>query len=69
MANTNFELLGLKKLISTSYTPESKKYKLPYQPTLFETQQTYFNPDMYYMKDGKPELPYRRILIRKKHTS
>ena len=41
----NFELLGLKKLISTSYAPESKKYKLPYQPTFFETQQPYFNPD------------------------
>ena len=41
----NFELLGLKKLISTSYAPESKKYKIPYQPTLFETQQPYFNPD------------------------
>jgi hypothetical protein len=24
--------------------------------------------DLYYMKDGKPELPYRRILIRKKQT-
>lgn len=41
----NFELLGLKKLISTSYAPESKRYKIPYQPTLFETQQPYFNPD------------------------
>ena len=41
----NFELLGLKKLISTSYAPESKKYKMPYQPTLFETSQPYFNPD------------------------
>lgn len=41
----NFELLGLKKLISTSYAPESKKYKMPYQPTLFETQQPYFNLD------------------------
>ena len=41
----SFELLGLKKLISTSYAPESKKYKMPYQPTLFETQQPYFNPD------------------------
>jgi hypothetical protein len=41
----NFELLGLKKLISTSYAPESKKYKMTYQPTLFETQQPYFNPD------------------------
>ncbi len=39
----NFELLGLKKLISTSYAPESKKYKMPYQPTLFETEQPYFN--------------------------
>ncbi len=41
----NFQLFGLKKLISTSYAPESKKYNLPYQPTLFETQQPYFNPD------------------------
>ncbi len=35
----NFQLLGLKKLISTSYAPGSKKYKLPYEPTLFETSQ------------------------------
>lgn len=41
----NFELLGLKKLISTSYAPESKKYKIPYQPTLFETVQPYFDVD------------------------
>ena len=41
----NFELLGLKKLISTSYAPESKKYRLPYQPTLFETSQPHFNAD------------------------
>ena len=41
----NFELLGLKKLISTSYAPESKKYKLPYQPTLFETEQPHFDAD------------------------
>ena len=41
----NFELLGLKKLISTSYAPESKKYKIPYQPTLFETIQPYYSPD------------------------
>lgn len=40
----NFELLGLKKLISTSYAPESKKYK-NYQPTLFETSQPYFDDD------------------------
>ena len=41
----NFELLGLKKLISTSYAPESKKYKMPYQPTLFETEQPYYDVD------------------------
>ncbi len=41
----NFELLGLKKLISTSYAPESKKYKMPYQPTLFETEQPHFDAD------------------------
>ena len=41
----HFELLGLKKLISTSYAPESKKYKMPYQPTLFETSQPYFDND------------------------
>ena len=41
----NFELLGLKKLISTSYAPESKKYKIPYQPTLFETVQPYYDID------------------------
>ncbi len=32
----NFERYGLKKLISTSYAPESKLYKIKYQPTLFE---------------------------------
>ena len=41
----NFELLGLKKLISTSFAPESKKYKMPYQPTLFETSQSHYNVD------------------------
>lgn len=34
----NFERLGLKKLISTSYAYESKKYKGGYQLTLFETE-------------------------------
>ena len=33
----NFERLKLKKLVSTSYAPESKKYVSNYQPTLFET--------------------------------
>ena len=41
----NFELLGLKKLISTSYAHESKKYKTAFQPTLFETSQPYYNID------------------------
>ncbi len=38
-----FETLGLKKLISTSYAPESKSYKQPYQPTLFETSDPAFD--------------------------
>ena len=32
----NFERFGLKKLISTSYAANSKKYKSGYQPSLFE---------------------------------
>ncbi|MBK9543376.1 MAG: adenine-specific methyltransferase EcoRI family protein [Bacteroidetes bacterium] len=32
----NFQRFGLKKLISTSYAAESKKYKNNYQPTIFE---------------------------------
>ena len=32
-----FQTLGLKKLISTSYAPDSKRYKFGYQPSLFET--------------------------------
>ncbi len=32
----NFQRIGLKKLISTSYAAESKKYKSGYQPSLFE---------------------------------
>ena len=34
----NFETLGLKKLISTSYAPESKTYKNGFQLSLFETE-------------------------------
>ena len=41
----NFQVLGLKKLISTSYAPESKKYKMPYQYTLFETEAPQFDAD------------------------
>lgn len=32
----NFDRFGLKKLISTSYAPESKNYQGFYQPTLFK---------------------------------
>ena len=41
----NFERLGLKKLISTSYAPESKRYKAGYQLTLFETEAPQYDPD------------------------
>lgn len=39
----NFARFGLKKLISTSYAPESKKYKSSYQPTLFEQNDPQFD--------------------------
>lgn len=39
----NFERLQLKKLISTSYAPESKSVKTHYQPTLFETNAPQFD--------------------------
>lgn len=39
----NFERLGLKKLISTSFAPESKNFKSTYQPTLFETNDPQFD--------------------------
>lgn len=41
----NFELLGLKKLISTSFAPESKKFKEGYMPSLFETESPIFDID------------------------
>lgn len=40
----NFEQYGIKKLISTSYAPESKKIKT-WQPTLFETENPHFDAD------------------------
>lgn len=40
----HFQTLGLKKLISTSYAPESKKYKTSYQPSLFEQDAPQFDP-------------------------
>lgn len=39
----NFEFFGLKKLISTSYAIESKKYQTDWQPTLFETENPMYN--------------------------
>ncbi|MCR4612866.1 MAG: adenine-specific methyltransferase EcoRI family protein [Bacteroidaceae bacterium] len=41
----NFERLGLRKLISTSYAYESKKYKGPIQLSLFETEAPQFDPE------------------------
>lgn len=41
----NFEKFGLKKLISTSYAVESKKYKDGYIPSLFEQNNQAFDPD------------------------
>jgi hypothetical protein len=38
-----FQTLGLKKLISTSYAPESKRYKYGYQPSLFEAEDPKFD--------------------------
>lgn len=42
----NFEVFGLKKLISTSYAFESKNINMPYQTTLFEEQAPHFDPDI-----------------------
>lgn len=39
----NFQRLGLKKLISTSYAVESKIYQEGYQPSLFETDDPQFD--------------------------
>jgi hypothetical protein len=39
----NFERLGLKKLISTSYAPNSKPKELHLQPTLFELESPQFD--------------------------
>jgi len=39
----NFENFGLKKLISTSYAPQSKLIKSNYQPTLFESKDPQFD--------------------------
>lgn len=41
----NFEKLGLRKLISTSYAPNSKPKEIPYQPTLFEMESENFDEE------------------------
>jgi hypothetical protein len=38
-----FQELGLRKLISTSYAPNSKPAEIPYQPTLFEMEDEKFD--------------------------
>jgi hypothetical protein len=48
----NFEYFGLKKLISTSYAVNSKKYKGYYQPTLFETNSSEYD-DVKTVNNGK----------------
>jgi len=39
----NFERFGLKKLISTSYAPDSKTYSNNYEPTAFEVNEPHFD--------------------------
>lgn len=48
----NFEKFGLKKLISTSYAPDSKIYKTDYQPTLFEIRDSQYDKNKT-SKNGK----------------
>ena len=48
----NFERFGLKKLISTSYAPDSKNYKNGYQVTFFEKNDPQFDENKT-VKNGK----------------
>ena len=48
----NFETFGLKKLISTSYAPNSKPRDLDLQPTLFETESPQFD-ELKAVENGK----------------
>ena len=41
----NFQRFGIKKLVSTSYAPESKKYKGDYQPSFFEINAPQYDED------------------------
>ncbi len=48
----NFQRFGLKKLISTSFAPDSKNFKNNYQPTLFEVNDPQFD-EKKTVKNGK----------------
>ena len=48
----NFERFGIKKLISTSYAPDSKNYKNGYQPSVFEKNDPQFDQNKT-VKNGK----------------
>jgi hypothetical protein len=48
----NFDRFGLKKLISTSYAADSKKYKSGYQPTIFEKNDPQYD-EIKTTKNGK----------------
>ncbi|EKP3243328.1 adenine-specific methyltransferase EcoRI family protein [Escherichia coli] len=48
----NFERLGLKKLISTSYAHQSKQLNTAYQPSLFESESKQYDSDKSH-KHGK----------------
>lgn len=41
----NFETFGLRKLISTSFAPNSKPKEIPYQPALFELESEKFDEE------------------------
>ena len=47
-----FQALGLKKLVSTSFAPNSKPPEVPYQPTLFEMENENFD-DLKTQHNGK----------------
>lgn len=62
----NFERLGLKKLISTSFAPDSKPAEINYQPTLFEIEDPKFdnvktksNGKIFTLESG---LPHRKLV-------
>ena len=58
----NFERLKLKKLISTSFAPDSKNLKINYQPTLFEKENPKFDEEiiveMLRFNSKDPEVEY-----------